>query len=710
MGFGSTKTKHITASASYNLLEDQADALEQATAEALITGSDLVSEIVDVYVNGLTTDMRRFYNYGRDHYTNGLPDGAVHYDSASSSTIEAVLATIEGTSVSVWHTIVDSPLAWYWGMQFVAENRGWKESDKLVYSPPFAAQGNVYIRDIEHLGNGQIQITYVDQSSTTNSQGKHQKIVETLHTETFTATDWDLKEVYYHVSYHLVDGEGVPVSDLKFWIYKISDGTYPTLDRPASNQLTSPFYPVVPIRVDNTDMTRTEVQDTDLYQTSKTLLGKLGMDIDSVSAAVHDNPNIDDVDQVWFQVGANLQSENEAVQKYLFEFFSDLASRSTNSQADFIAWASGTQDKNPPAEQLVISDPDYMLKLSWYYISDTTYTGSIGSVGYVDRESTVTESESLGASLFGFLFDFNESSVTFRKQITATTYRELHIHGLVHENFVYKTHRVETTVEDSLDEDNNSFIIPLNHFIMDQLSPKDRQAVYQQSLHLIFNSYDKQKVKWYQQSVFKVILTVIAVVIFIYTGMNFYSNLLIALEGGAAAAAYFVIKQLVYALIFSYAFKLLVRVIGAEAAFWIALVTTAYTLGRGLKTGSLKGVPFADELLMTANGLLGGIQSNLQEEMEELMSDSEEFWEQAEEQTEALETAQELLETSDLIDPYTFINPVPYFNPDETPDMYYQRTIHSGNVGILGLDAIHQYVDTMLTLPTTRESIEGLYL
>jgi hypothetical protein len=43
----------------------------------------------------------------------------------------------------------------------------------------------------------------------------------------------------------------------------------------------------------------------------------------------------------------------------------------------------------------------------------------------------------------------------------------------------------------------------------------------------------------------------------------------------------------------------------------------------------------------------------------------------------------------------------------EAPEEYFNRTVHSGNVGILGIKAISDYVDNALKLPELHETIEA---
>jgi hypothetical protein len=70
------------------------------------------------------------------------------------------------------------------------------------------------------------------------------------------------------------------------------------------------------------------------------------------------------------------------------------------------------------------------------------------------------------------------------------------------------------------------------------------------------------------------------------------------------------------------------------------------------------------------------------------------------------ETKMKLLEDAQsLLDSNLRLNPLVIFG--ETPDDYYRRTVHSGNIGIIGYAAVHDYVEVALRLPTLSDTVEG---
>jgi hypothetical protein len=87
--------------------------------------------------------------------------------------------------------------------------------------------------------------------------------------------------------------------------------------------------------------------------------------------------------------------------------------------------------------------------------------------------------------------------------------------------------------------------------------------------------------------------------------------------------------------------------------------------------------------------------------IEGIQSDYTDLLESQEARTEELETANALLSENTGLSPLTFIE-------GETPDNFYQRTVHSGNIGALSIDAIHHYATLALKLPEPHDTLEGL--
>jgi len=281
----------------------------------------------------------------------------------------------------------------------------------------------------------------------------------------------------------------------------------------------------------------------------------------------------------------------------------------------------------------------------------------------------------------------------YRKQITETVYEEIRVPGLAVTYYIKDQHTVLA------DNDDPILLIPLDYTITSKYPIPIKEELYARSLHLIFNSYVVQTIKWYQTSVFKYVVIIIAIILTILSKGATIKLLIAALAAGAyAAAAYIIISIIIEQYIVATLFKLFVKAVGVKIAFLAAIVAAAYGVYDALDAGSLNGAPFAQDLLSLSNGLSKAVVDNISANIAKIIEQSTEFLKFMDEQTKLLDTANELLDNS------VKMNPIVIFG--ETPDEYYNRTIRAGNIGIIGIEAISSYVDISLTLPRLNDTIE----
>ena len=71
-----------------------------------------------------------------------------------------------------------------------------------------------------------------------------------------------------------------------------------------------------------------------------------------------------------------------------------------------------------------------------------------------------------------------------------------------------------------------------------------------------------------------------------------------------------------------------------------------------------------------------------------------------------LKKFKELLDSGIALNPMKMLNSVQAYIADanESPDAFYNRTIHTGNIGVLTLDVIENYTSVMLALPKPKLS------
>ena len=103
-----------------------------------------------------------------------------------------------------------------------------------------------------------------------------------------------------------------------------------------------------------------------------------------------------------------------------------------------------------------------------------------------------------------------------------------------------------------------------------------------------------------------------------------------------------------------------------------------------------------------SSGLSNAIDVQMAADMKQLGLQARDFEAYKQEQLEILETAQGLLENNTWLSPFTIFG--------EKPQEYYDRTVHSGNIGVVGIDAVSTFVESKLVLPKLSDTFGGEYV
>lgn len=300
--------------------------------------------------------------------------------------------------------------------------------------------------------------------------------------------------------------------------------------------------------------------------------------------------------------------------------------------------------------------------------------------------------------------DRDRSVLILRTQISKTQVRTVKVRGLKHINYVYKDKMYVTTlISYEEDPENGNLIIPIQYDIANMLPLLARNDLYTNSLHLIVNAIEKTKVKWYASKVFRIVIMFAAVVVIAFTGQAWTASIAQTLQQGAVAIMWALAKAVAISMALSVAFKYAVEIIGPEAGIIIAAVIIIASIvsyrfdlvkfGTGL-------LPTAEQFLMAGQALLDASNKHIKGQIKDLYEEAEEFAEDAKAKMELLEDAQDLLEMSNNYNPLNFVRKQTQVEvPHESPGAFYNRTVHTGNIGVLALDVIGVYHNIMLKLP-----------
>jgi hypothetical protein len=721
-------------------------ALKQGAIHALMDHSSQTTEyVMEELVAGLATKMDRLYRYGRDKYTFGLPSGNSYSSVTGKDVVEHAIEVEVGPVDSITYyqlgpvnllhlgwlklvrdhaydsrdnsLMVDGKKVYLSNMQPVvvqasvgeiangsmdvwapAPNAGYSPDRKLINTQSLKVPP-AFIIDATAMED-YIKVTYCWEEST-------DKVVDGVTitstvartaTLSLSTSDVSTEASYFQVRYLQGTRAG-------YWMYQLNSGVNPTIEAIFDTAPTTAgsFFPWGYFRYNkhksNTDKYSQE------YLTTKKMLKLIGMDYDKVADSINENPDIGDVEQALLMAAVPAKTENEVERKYLFDFFTKMfISASAHDGA--------TEQKESPdirrqlgqplnKTTIIMRDQRFKMALSFSHIIKHRVSGNIGKIGHHASEVTVGSHTEKVTDATGVEVPWTTSVPThyYRRQISENVYEELAVTNLKMMYWVWGDY---TT---TADESDDILLVPLDYSIVSSYQLFEKEELYARSLHYIFNSRVVTKLKWYQTGVFRVVLVIVAVVITIISYGATIQGLVsaIAAGGAAATAAYYAIAVFIIKYIaVSIAIHLFVKVVGARIAFITAIVAAVFGMYQIAQAGSVEGAPWAAELVNVSTGLSKEVVKELGMEFNALRADAEAFEKYKDTQTHLLEKAQDLLDGNVHLDPIIIWG--------ETPDELYQRTVHSGNIGIVGIEAVSSFVETRLTLPKLTDTLGELYV
>lgn len=696
----------------------------------------LVENILEEVVGSIGVRAERMYQYGKTSYAYGLPSSTLVSNRSGEAVVQSVLQQLEGVPVTLDYYHYGPLNNLHYGWQTLVGTYGYNPRTNELVSLSQSKGSPVYLADLQVVVANVTEAERVNGSlalwGTAATAGytplrpTQPNSASLLNTPTPIAIDSRANEDYFRVSYTFLRGK-TPITEqfsfpignqdpdrgyfqvkystptaTKFWTYDDGVGTYPTLDRvfeTTSSGLGS-FFPISYFRYNKRSTTRDTDANTAAYKTSVKLLKYLGIDFDEMGDAINDNPDIDDVQSALLIFAVPADSEAEEDQRYLYDFFKKIQAETGNLGLTAGSGFSFSRDAATRAS-VVIQDSKFKMSVQMDGIARRTQAGVIGAVGSYSSgqgsySETVTGIHYTDEHPEGELHRYTLTTTKhyYRKQITKTLYDELSVYGLQTAYFVTNKYAVTGT------ESGNNLLIPLDHAITGNYPPLVREVLYVRSLHYVFNSLVVTKIKWYQTGFFAILISIIAIGITIWSmgGLSGVGAALVAATATTTALVATIVSLVLKYIIFTVAMKYFVKAVGPEWAMAIAVIAAAVGMTSG-ELGGLIDTTWAEVLLQSSTSLLDAVSDFFSDALLGLQKESDLFGLYAKEQMELLEDTQKLLNTnSNLLSPFTLFG--------ESPTDYYNRTVHSGNIGVLGIDAVSAYVGVALTLPTISQTLE----
>ena len=728
------KTRTDVGSSSMKVFGDEEprDFIGEGILHAYLTTGDYMNVLLHYMHESFSLKARAAYIYAKSTYTYGLPEGTQEYWVGDPIVITPIIQAIEDAPIEMLSVVVDKPHANLLAKQTLMEVYDWEYNANIVHNPPFTvpveATTPVSVQGYKIINSTTVEILFRYYMEYDFGSGPFSFPTDVK--SNITVPVFSIDGLYYHASYLVVDPiTREPTSPIKYWFYDPSTNVYPSLTLAHTTPLKSPYYPIVPLWKDNKNMAREELHTTDLYKTSKQLLKLLGVNMDEVCEGIANSESVDDITHAFTYFGVDLHSDDPIAKKYLFDYFTREHTRDRVDEATFLQFHNrGESYKRvnlPPVNRIIVQDAGMKFEMGYNYITISDPITGLAAIdakpGEVHRSSVAinpvevrekkqTNHRTGELEEGDLIYQYEMSTFTLKKQISTNVYIELTVVGLKHINHINSSYTFDTTVALSQQDGNFNFIIPLNKAIVADMSNKDEVALIYESFQIMFNSVIVTELEWYQQQWFQILVVIVQMYLFVVSMGSLGAPSSWALSGAArlgftGAMKVFVavtIQQTVNVLI-GKIFVRAVELLGLDEAFEIllTLVVVALSFKSFNFIKGIDGAPFADQLLFAASGIQTGIQTNVAIEMATEAEDWTDFLEESKEKADELKEEMDALwpERNEYLDAWHSSRTAPILDFNESPTDFFNRTIHTGNIGTLAVDAIHQYTALKLQLP-----------
>ncbi len=356
-------------------------------------------------------------------------------------------------------------------------------------------------------------------------------------------------------------------------------------------------------------------------------------------------------------------------------------------------------------------------RIQYNYINSEVKEEVIGSIGTTFKIITTKSRQTLDNE------DIERATLILKKQVTPTQTHVLTICGLKHVLRVYHAYEAYTTLEYALDRkreantdvnktDPQTFIVPVHYGAMSSFPPFKAHQIYLKSLRITAVMYDRFELEWYQKPIGQAIIIIITVILAIWSGQYYLAGLAAALEVGTIAAIlWYLAVEIIKYLVIKYVFEWVVDELGLEKSLVVGAIIAIVAVVITRNIGGIQGLigmstevaaMTAQMCMIATNAIATSMNTYVENQLGEIQRESDEYTAYQEDKLRELEEANEDLTDSRVdANPLLFTRTPSYKILDETPESFYNRTIHVNNKGTLVFDMISTFVERNLTLPTT---------
>ena len=497
---------------------------------AIRNDESIAAAILFASTAGPKQTVRSYMAYGENGYIYGLPTMGFKSPPMHMSTFvgmtDSTLITLDYTPVfnivghdesgPIHSTLIDHceikvPTAYDWGLAYLQENHGYKNSmdiagETYVFTEMDISPGIFRAKLVRYEVVGVPIIEYIDVPDQTDSE--YQVYYQ------FACTVQDSVGTRFRYAYlfpfnyagenndHpelLGSGTGNPsntdlTKTLPVAILK-RDSVYnlPSSDAIAADPNANPPIEAVPA-----------VVEAEYYASTKQLLRRLAFSLDDFVASLQESEDMANVPDAFMVFAVTPYSETPATLRYLYMYFGIM--HDAMAEDSYLIYSSMHSDI--AVNLIKFEEQNYNASLMFNYIRREYIAGSIGEVGELIREFDIRPEMMKQVGQKTKLS--NTSSLIFKRQINATTYEKLTINGLMMLSTIKSTDgnihgQLNRLVEQS-DETGKNFIIPLTYMFLRMCDDHSVEKLLYESMHLVFFAATYQDLEWHETAYFNYML------------------------------------------------------------------------------------------------------------------------------------------------------------------------------------------------------------
>lgn len=732
-GFIMASYSVVGASAS-PLFTSKPNLIRSAILRATINGWPKTPTILDAIVSGYNVDFHRAYNYANNGYYRG------HLQASNEA------ATINWDNIRQW-------LADYWGVTFAQVIMTYTEFDALsgtsdrTRNCDISRDFDIYGISIDpatgyYTGFSGMPVGYVAEITSIDEQridGDEFDPSELYWQVNFTWFDPDDREnteepgQMYRISSYMNEGQNdcvqvtytIPGSVTLYLCYDPEDTYFPELSRAILADIESDYFPVALLRIGSQDTApewigeranlSIEENEKQLKDT-KRMLEYWGLNYNSLKDELSTNPDIDDITRAFVTLAvpiSSLQDIDKETSEYLYKYLQYVIDTYTPpTKQEWIDADSTVLFGRTQSIRFYEEVPSTLrMTIMWDYIDKESITYDAAKPSY-SFGKTINYTENYDASDFpgsGFTGDPSKIFVEFHDSTDNTAYR------------ITVSNLQNTLVDNVLDPDNTplftlrqafpesdedtvtGIIFPMSVEVLNNMSKKSATSAAMTGIVLITQTFLQIKLKWYERQDF---WDAIKLIIFVVSVITMSPQIAAAAQQGLTELAMYILEAVIVGALIGeavgYITTFLVDIIGAEAALLLAVIATAASAYYGFSDQTFAYLPTAEDMLKIVTLMAQEINEITKEEFIELEEEYSEFLSEYNEAMEQIEDAEDGLLTVG-VDPAWIVRNTG-FSPNETPDSFYTRTVGTPNPGIYSLDALTDFYDNQLKLPSVGSS------